>query len=299
MSTYLPASFYDKLDYTEKYVSTVFGLLFAVGIILISVVCFIRLLLSCSKKRRQKKIAIQQLNASYYEFQNQSSHRQNDAAFSTNLGLNIYLVADWIENCGWLFISMCPIAFSMFAYIPLWVASFIQFGVLFFNRRRNEIREFHKLEAKYRFSTYEEKERAHQRRNASGVKRLAAIIIVSILCPILFMDSCISEWDQRMGLHVGTGSFSTAIERFIRLPIPCPPGPPCHVYASLAEDGATSVFINVHTSTSVDTLVMKYDTLEYYNQYGEDAMRYAATPFTFTTDLPGLFTNRNVHNTFV
>lgn len=42
--------------------------------------------------------------------------------------------------------------------------------------------------------------------------------------------------------------YTTRILRQWQLPTMCPPGPPCHVYATLPEDASTSVFITAQTS---------------------------------------------------
>lgn len=44
----------------------------------------------------------------------------------------------------------------------------------------------------------------------------------------------------------------------------CPEGKPCHLYATLPEDAAHAVFINVQTAKNVKNLTVFYDTLEFY-----------------------------------
>ena len=46
----------------------------------------------------------------------------------------------------------------------------------------------------------------------------------------------------------------------------CPVGPPCHVYATLPQDTAHDVFINVHTNKAHRKVYVLFDTAENYKK---------------------------------
>jgi hypothetical protein len=43
--------------------------------------------------------------------------------------------------------------------------------------------------------------------------------------------------------------------RYFQYDKPCPPGPPCHLYATVPEDASYAVFINIHTHISISSNV--------------------------------------------
>lgn len=46
--------------------------------------------------------------------------------------------------------------------------------------------------------------------------------------------------------------------RFLELKTSCPPGPPCHVYATVPEDPHQAFFLNIHTHTDVEEVIVFY-----------------------------------------
>lgn len=84
-------------------------------------------------------------------------------------------------------------------------------------------------------------------------KNPSYMIIVGIFITLLAIGSSIAHegccnmvYEDQYGIY--GGSFSTRLIREWQVPIMCPPGPPCHVYATLPEDSSTSVFITAQTS---------------------------------------------------
>jgi len=89
------------------------------------------------------------------------------------------------------------------------------------------------------------------------------------------MNACFCYYTRLNGWDIDTKiELSTALTRAITLDPACPPGKPCHVYATVPEDTATSAFINIHVHYDVTDITFKYDTVVYYEaekEYREDA----------------------------
>ena len=72
------------------------------------------------------------------------------------------------------------------------------------------------------------------------------IVMFAFGTSVMFEGSCVVFYDDTYGIL--DHSFSTRLIRQWQLPNMCPPGPPCHVYATLAEDASSTVFITAQTS---------------------------------------------------
>jgi len=96
--------------------------------------------------------------------------------------------------------------------------------------------------------------------------KILPILILSLVFPIilprLLQDMCVEYYNNTSGSFMfEEDSFvSTRFTRSLYLDEVCPPGPPCHVYATLPQDASTSVFINVHTNIKVREISLLYDT---------------------------------------
>jgi len=114
------------------------------------------------------------------------------------------------------------------------------------------------------------------------------------MIPLLTWRTCLGFQSDGNGLPFGNNAISTYITRLISISKPCPDGSPCHIYTTLAEDGATSLFVNLQTSTNVQSLTLSYDALAYYNQ--TQTLRYAMNSSAF--ELPSLEAKgeRNIHS---
>lgn len=73
-----------------------------------------------------------------------------------------------------------------------------------------------------------------------------AVVLVTGFGPVLFGDMCQAYlfYPNRRSEYLITSSFT----RQFSLPEACPPGSPCHVYATLPENTSDSVFINFQTN---------------------------------------------------
>mmetsp|Transcript_1813 Transcript_1813/g.1708 ORF Transcript_1813/g.1708 Transcript_1813/m.1708 type:complete len:171 (-) Transcript_1813:542-1054(-) len=163
------------------------------------------------------------------------------------------------SHIGWFFYGLLPVALSSFdVLIPTWVAMIIMFAILNIPRRKYEIKEFIKMEQKYKNCSDMEKKKGFDRWMKAKNNRLILIAALSFIWPFLLMGICLGFFDTRIGIIKGTLSISTSVSRFFDLKEACPPGPPCHVYATLPEDSATSVFINAHTNTEYEEVYVRY-----------------------------------------
>jgi len=85
----------------------------------------------------------------------------------------------------------------------------------------------------------------------------------SLFMPVFFHNSCLSFYNNSIGYYNPTLGFvvNTQLSRYFQLPKACPVGPPCHLYATVPEDTASSVFINIHTHKSIfENVAIYYDT---------------------------------------
>jgi hypothetical protein len=207
---------------------------------------------------------------------NQPSHQPMVYGPSENLTLLneeikrnhiIYYFASVVSDLGWGFISMTPVAFSMFGIVfPTWVAMILMFLILRLRMKKNQAAEIQASE-----KTFANKDPAYLQKDLGRIakkysKRLKLIIGLAFFWPFLFMNTCFSFYDTRQGLQLaGQMSISTWIIRQFELREACPPGPPCHIYATLPEDSATGVFINTHTNTRYSDMTVYFDTQDYFN----------------------------------
>ena len=84
-------------------------------------------------------------------------------------------------------------------------------------------------------------------KNRPWMIAMGTFIIVYSFGASIFLEGSSRVYNNDTYAIIGH-EISTRLIRQWQLPTMCPPGPPCHVYATLAEDTATSVFINAQTS---------------------------------------------------
>jgi hypothetical protein len=85
--------------------------------------------------------------------------------------------------------------------------------------------------------------------------------------PIITSNSCVTYFNHIDGgfYFADHATMNTAWVRSLFMPPACPPGAPCHVYATLPSNTSSSVFINAHTSTEVEQVEVYFDTKSHYN----------------------------------
>lgn len=79
----------------------------------------------------------------------------------------------------------------------------------------------------------------------------------------------------------------------------CPPGPPCHFYATVPENTANDVFINVHTNSAVRNVFVHYDLEEFFLNNKTATLRNVQPATLFELDYVEAKGQRNVHSALV
>lgn len=139
---------------------------------------------------------------------------------------------------SWTASAISWYGFGVFAAIPAWL-----WGYQMLNFWVAVILSFLILNVRYLWGLFYHK----------MSKYLSYILIVGVLitlyplgASIALEGSCQVWYEDTYGIYDNT--YATRLIREWQLPTMCPPGPPCHVYATLAEDASTEVFITAHTS---------------------------------------------------
>lgn len=114
-------------------------------------------------------------------------------------------------------------------------------------------------------------------------KLLKVAAVCAVVFPLLMYKTCLCFYNSEIGYYnerLGFG-INTYMSRMFQLKTSCPPGPPCHMYATIPEDPSYAFFLNLHTHTDVgkvtvfyqelnspDPTVFKNVTAESYDYYG-------------------------------
>jgi len=89
---------------------------------------------------------------------------------------------------------------------------------------------------------------------SSDSKKLLKIAAVcAIVFPLFMYRSCLTFYNAEVGYYnhkLGFG-VNTYFTRMFQLKTSCPPGPPCHMYATVPEDPSYAFFLNLHTHKDV------------------------------------------------
>lgn len=78
--------------------------------------------------------------------------------------------------------------------------------------------------------------------------------------PILFHKSCVCFYNEEIGFYSHSLGFglNSYITRLMQLKRSCPPGPPCHIYATIPENPEEAFFLNLHTHEDVSDVTVFY-----------------------------------------
>ena len=122
-------------------------------------------------------------------------------------------------------------------------------------------------------------------------------LLLAVSIPVLLDELCVCFFcDYGVPFASEHSRISSRIMRKYTIPDPCPPGPPCHVYTTLPEDGGKSVFINAHTSVENDNIKIYYDTLKNFQETGRLHYQNVPTSYKFNVEAKG---RRYVHSAYV
>lgn len=169
---------------------------------------------------------------------------------------------------------------------------------MFLILRADAIRSFAKrsksVQEKIKTLDGESQEKTLKRLRKSYKQSLWTRAGCSIFWPLFFMGTCISFYNKVGFIQIDGFSLSTELSRAFLFNDACPKGSPCHVYATLPEDASTSVFINAHTNVAYDSIVVNWDTEEYY--ISNDELRFSADSYSFQPENLERKAWRNVHS---
>lgn len=120
-------------------------------------------------------------------------------------------------------------------------------------------------------------------------------LIASIALPLLFYKTCISFYNEQIGYtsRIFGPAFNTYWTRLLELHQSCPPGPPCHVYATIPEDPTTAFFLNVHTYAGLKTPV-KIHYRELFSEQTDNFLTVVAQSYTYSQ--LELIASRKIHS---
>lgn len=203
------------------------------------------------------------------------THQENSNARPTLARRCLYYTPFVFLEIGWVGIALIPCQFYAFGLISYFVSASLMFLTLFY-----------RIVATARIEGTPSKDKAYY--NGSSFsrillccrllflnkKRSATILtVLALVCTLFinffFQNTCITLFNETFGLPLDRFStMSTKFTRYFQLSQVCAAGPPCHVFATVPEDASNAVFLNVHTSLSVDSLTIKYDTIENYQLNG-------------------------------
>lgn len=122
--------------------------------------------------------------------------------------------------------------------------------------------------------------------NAPSKKTIIAQILYATLVPLFFHNTCLAFYNDTIGYYNQYLGFqvNTQFTRLFQLNDACPPGPPCHFYATVPENTANDVFINVHTNTAVRNVFVHYDLEELFLANKTAPLRYSQPAVLFELD---------------
>ena len=222
-----------------------------------------------------------------------------------NKNIVLRYISSILSWLAWFVFSLIPTSFSSFNMLPLPAAMFLTFLVLcirfYISLRANcpiyvkKKRAEHKLYKKI-ISTMLQ---IHPKKVISG---FIALIILALLVNSITYKSCVNDHvDARSGIAYGGGAgknmyyYSSAFTRYLTMDKVCPPGRPCHVYATLPFDTSSSVFINVHTHVDVTQITINYDTEDNYIASGVLKQNVVSSYYVSPSDYDTIG-DRNIHN---
>jgi len=213
-----------------------------------------------------------------------------------NIWLKLSTFSAWM---GWFFIGNIITSFTMYKiYFSTPIAVLFLLSTLSYKYVMQEKKERREIELAHDYTggdiIYNQDLIAHRKYYK---KLLIFIIFISIFLPTFLHGFCVSSFHEYVGPVFGEASISTSILRWFQLNEFCPVGKPCHVYATLPEDTATSVIINAHTNVAYDILTIKYDVE--LNYIFSKEMRYSVNTTAIEIEGTDKVGERKVHSAYL
>lgn len=176
--------------------------------------------------------------------------------------LSVFFVSyfNWL---GWVFISIIGVCLSLFdILLAPFFSSLLMFAVLAYRlTKRYYLHDSRKLNELHIGESIESSVYFQELRSLRIKYRTMLILafILSFVVGFAFTGGCLDLYEDSVGITLLSGvSISTTLLRYFQLKDACPPGPPCHVYATLPEDTSTSVFINAHTNDAIENITVTF-----------------------------------------
>lgn len=195
-----------------------------------------------------------------------SSYSSSKPANGVNLGSLMPEILLWI---GWIGIAASPSQIFSMRLISYSTSVAFMFLVLFYRIIVSERVEEAKGKRISNASCFSKilqccKLVFLNRRRSVSIKAVLALLL-SLFVNFFFENTCVAIFNDSLGVHLGPLiSLNTRFTRYFQFADICPPGPPCHIFATAPEDASNAVFLNIHTSLDVSELTVKYDTIENY-----------------------------------
>jgi Phosphodiesterase/alkaline phosphatase D len=171
------------------------------------------------------------------------------------------------------FLTLVPSSFSGFGAIPIWLSIvltlFLAFGIFAIYLNVIESAKAKKLEdGVTKPNSFGKNLSYAYNKNPVFVGIVCGMLaLFAFIVPLATENTCLCFYNSDYGFEVNPlAVMSTRMTRAISLDPACPMGKPCHVYATLPEDPAHYVFINVHTNHAVTNLTIFYGKLEDYQK---------------------------------
>jgi len=204
----------------------------------------------------------------------------------------------WVAYLSFSAVSVCLSAFSV---IPLWASILTTFFILLLKLNQNihQIYVFESEEAspERKLQTLIESWRSMISKHSKiFILGVTFVTSVALVCPLITHKSCINDHTAGYGISLLNGKFiySSSFYRYLTLDKVCAAEAPCHIYATLPFDTATSVFINVHTNIHVKDITVNYEKSSVYAETGSLTSSQSSS-YTLHQDYDSVG-ERNIHN---
>ena len=232
-------------------------------------------------------------------FHKGGQHYQEVVVEATVKRASVVEKVEWfLLGSAFFWISFIPVLCQAFDLIPWALGLLLNFGVLSAGLVvANYVDYSEETRHHYKSSYVVEFKKSLGFKKRSMKKKWLYVALGSLLLNGIFYRTCLCFFNDEIKYYnqlLGFG-LSTFITRLVTLPVACPYGGPCQLYTTLPEDSVTSVFVNLHTHTSVHNVTVYYAPIDSLNS--SDFKVATAVTYNFK----GLDTRdaRNVHSALI